>query len=284
MIANFGSTNIAMLVAKILKVKHRCVYCHTLSSQIKMDSATSKIVDRYHIIRRSIVLKMVTTFFCNSESTKQEIHEQEGIPLNRILVRPLLVNGINKKHFSLEEREMMISFVGRFAPSKGQQDLIQALPLIKAAGYSPKVVFCGDGNFKKECISLSMELKVKDQCEFLGSVELDKVYDFLSRSVLSVSCSRHEAFGLVNLESISVGTPVVTTGVDGISEIISDGINGTYYEVGNPKSLANKIIMLLSEKDYWKQLSDNGLQIFNDKFSLINNASTEADKYIQLFC
>jgi D-inositol-3-phosphate glycosyltransferase len=78
--------------------------------------------------------------------------------------------------------------------------------------------------------------------------------------------SRDEAFGLVALESIAVGTPVVASRVGGLAEIVRDGIDGFLVPPDDPKALAEKLAVLLSNRELRDQIGRNARQRFLDTF------------------
>ncbi len=111
------------------------------------------------------------------------------------------------------------------------------------------VVIGGDGNsqYDTELQRLSRELRIQDAVTFLGLVKQEELPRFYSAADVCVIPSYYESFGLVALESLACGTPVVATRV-GIAESVLHQ-NGTGYLVSNntPRRLAQKIALLLSK-------------------------------------
>ena len=279
-IANFASVNICMIASWLFGVKNRCVYLHTLSTQLYIDSGYG-FYQHFQRFRKILVLRLATHCFVNSNAMKENANLVYKICLSKIHIFNLLIKSI--KTIDKQRRNNQISFVGRFDPSKGQEDLIQALPIIVERGFNPYVVFLGNGPQLEKCKALAERLGVKQNCDFKGVVSLDEVYDVLQKSIVMVSGSRYEAYGLTNVESISVGTPVVTTGVDGIKEIIIDGLDGLHYNLGDYDDLANKIIVLLANQVKWHQLSQTAKLLFRECFSIEHNIPKHVDRYQELF-
>ena len=93
---------------------------------------------------------------------------------------------------------------------------------------------------------LSQELQIKDSVAFLGRIKQEEVPRFYSAADVCVVPSYYESFGLVALESLACGTPVVATKVGGTESIIRQGETGYVVPDNSPHRLANKIALLLS--------------------------------------
>ena len=277
--ANFGSVNISMIVGFLCRIRARIAWYHTTTEQIKLDN---KITFRSKLlnIRKRFVYKLTTHIFTNSDHTIDDCSKECGVPLKKIKKTLLLLNPPNI--VQQEKITNQICFVGRLAESKGQRDLIHALPKIAKKYSDTRVLFLGDGIIREELINLAKQHEVLEYCDFKGNVPIGDVYKILASSYISVSASRSEAFGLVNAESIAVGTPVITTGVGGISESIKDGINGFYFAPENHEQLADLIIKVFEDKMLYEKLSKNSIDFFNDKFSLEKNIGKTVEVYESL--
>jgi D-inositol-3-phosphate glycosyltransferase len=93
---------------------------------------------------------------------------------------------------------------------------------------------------------LTQELKIADSVIFQGTVEHERLPYFYSAADVCVIPSYYESFGLVALESIACGTPVVTTSVGDLENIIHQGENGYVVPDNDPRHLADKIALALS--------------------------------------
>jgi glycosyltransferase involved in cell wall biosynthesis len=90
---------------------------------------------------------------------------------------------------------------------------------------------------------------------------------------VSVIPSNSEAFGVVNLESLAMGTPVVASRVGGISEIVRDSIDGFLVPAGDAEALASKLGFLLSNPFLREQMGQNARKGFLERFELSRQAS-----------
>jgi D-inositol-3-phosphate glycosyltransferase len=143
-------------------------------------------------------------------------------------------------------------FVGRIEPLKGIDRLLQAMTYLQNGHGLRAVIIGGDGNSCDEVERLqrlSRELHIEDSVTFLGMIKHEKLPCFYSAATACVIPSYYESFGLVALESIACGTPVVATNVGALKSIIHQGETGYVVMDDTPRSLADKIALLLSSPD-----------------------------------
>jgi len=174
--------------------------------------------------------------------------------------------GVNMELFSLSDKaaarsllglgdEKVLLFVGRIDPLKGIDNLIQSLPLLKEN--HKLVVVGGDENSRKELEglkSLASGLGVLDKVDFCGLVKQEKLPVFYSAADVCVVPSYYESFGLVPLESLACGTPVIATAVGDLANIIKPGINGCIVADNSPQKLADAIALVLEKNDQGSKL------------------------------
>ncbi|MFC1929627.1 glycosyltransferase [Chloroflexota bacterium] len=141
-----------------------------------------------------------------------------------------------------------ILFVGRIDPLKGLDQLIKAMPYLQN-GLRPRLVIIGgDENSQSEMErlrALSRELKAQDSVAFLGTIKHEQLPDYYNAADLCVIPSYYESFGLVALESLACGTPVVATDVGELKNIIRQGETGYVVTDNTPGLLADKIAQVL---------------------------------------
>lgn len=147
--------------------------------------------------------------------------------------------------------EKIILFVGRIEPVKGIEQLLRALSYLKNRHGSRLVIIGGDDNSQHETeklLRLARELHIEDSVTFAGSVKQDELPCYYSAADVCVISSYYESFGLVALESLACGTPVVATDVGGSKSIIREGETGYVVADNEPHHLAEKIDLLLSKQ------------------------------------
>ena len=103
-----------------------------------------------------------------------------------------------------------------------------------------------------------------------------------SSAALVVAPSRSEALGMVNVEALAVGTPVVASAVGGIGEIVRDGVDGFLVPAENVNILGERIGRLLGDRTLWAAFSAQARQGFIDRFEMQTNIGRQADWYEDL--
>lgn len=151
------------------------------------------------------------------------------------------------------ETDRVALFVGRIDPIKGLDTLVNAIPLVS----NPRARFVfvgGELDDRGEAIGPLREiveaikvLGVGDRCLFLGSLPQDELPTYYSGADIVVVPSRYESFGLVAVEAMATGTPVVASRVGGLAYTIEDGVTGVLVKQGDVTELANAIDDLLTD-------------------------------------
>lgn len=233
-------------------------------------------------ILKKCFLNFVAAVICNSKFTRREILKLGLSPskvkviYNWVASLPRCnmnhLSGVLKK-FGLNEKNFILS-VGRLDDRhKGFSMLIQALGLLKNKGYDLTLAIAGKGRDKQLLMDYSIELGIKHHVRFLDSVSDTDLACLYEGCELFVLPSRLEGFGLVLLEAMSFGKPIVSTKVGGIPEVIENGINGILVDP-EPSALASGIEMLLSSPHLKKGFAERSREIVSEKFSLKNCYAT----------
>jgi len=143
-------------------------------------------------------------------------------------------------------------FVGRMDPLKGIDRLLMAMTYLEKQQGLRLVVIGGDDDSEAEMERLqrlSQRLHIQDSVTFAGPVRQEELPSYYSAAHVCVLPSYYESFGLVALESLACGTPVVAAGVGGIESIVRQGETGYVVEDNAPLRLADRIAALLSRPD-----------------------------------
>jgi D-inositol-3-phosphate glycosyltransferase len=174
---------------------------------------------------------------------------------------------------NIPPQHRMILFVGRIQPLKGIDILMKALAQVKQR--EPELVdqICvsvigGDPNPDSDIElaeferleTLRAELGIGDLVTFLGAKDQDTLVYYYAAAEMVVMPSHYESFGMVAIEAMACGTPVIASDVGGLTFSIEDGYNGYLVPGSDPQALANKIILLLKHPILRDQLSDQARQ------------------------
>jgi D-inositol-3-phosphate glycosyltransferase len=143
----------------------------------------------------------------------------------------------------------VVLFVGRVDPLKGIDRLLEAVPRLPDTRGLKLMLIGGDEQSESEIErlhQLARALGLKDSVTFLGLVKHQRMPYFYSAADVCVVPSHYESFGLVALESLACGTPVVATDVGDLKQIIRPGETGYVVANANPAQLAEKIALILA--------------------------------------
>ena len=266
-IANFGSVNICLIGGFLFGVKHRIAWNHTKSEQMIKDAQFGMFKLRLLQFRKMVITNLFATrVLTNSNDTRLDIVSYLKYPKNKIkVIYFLLPNIINDYKL---EKEKVITFVSRFSPSKGHRLFLEAVVLLSKKFPDYKYYLVGKGDTVEEVKGWVKELKIVNFVEFLGHKSQKEVYKILATSKLHVSASKDEAFGMINLESIALGTPIIAQEVGGIKEILENNVNGYFFNQNDSNDLYQKIAMILNDENLYERLRLGTKDVFENKFLL----------------
>lgn len=162
----------------------------------------------------------------------------------------------NRKKLGLKD-EFVIMTVARLEKVKGMEYLIGAVKDFK-------LLIIGDGSERKNLENLVKNLHLEDKVKFLGQISNEMMPEMLVVADCFVLPSVKEGFGIVILEAMAVGVPVIGTRVGGILDIIEDGKNGILVEPEDSKGISNAVLKIYSHPELAKLLIENARSGLNN--------------------
>ena len=166
--------------------------------------------------------------------------------------------------------DRMLLFVGRIEPLKGIEVLIRALSIIKQSDVLDEcphylVVIGGEESNGPQDMTAEMErlqalckeLCLDDVVVFIGKRDQDMLPYYYSAAEMVVMPSHYESFGLVALEAMACGTPVIASQVGGLAYLVEDGVTGYVVPDGDEVALAERITMLICKPELRLPMRDN---------------------------
>jgi len=155
-------------------------------------------------------------------------------------------------------------YVGRLTFQKDPQRLMRLCARLKESKPDLKVAIVGTGELEAEVKQLCQELNIQDTVQFLGfqSNPIKMVHD----SKAMILTSRWEGTPMCALEAMALGTPVVSTPSDGMTDLLDDGING--YLTDDDAVMAEKLLRIMNDPQHRTFLGENAKK----KFAEINDA------------
>ncbi len=188
----------------------------------------------------------------------------------------VLFNGIELGMFESapqRTREKVIFFLGRHEPRKGLNVLLDAMQ------HLPQDVVLWVASDGPETESLKEKTRDDSRVVWLGRISDEEKIDRLKRaSVFCAPSLRGESFGIVLIEAMASGAPVVSTNIDGYRNVATDGVNALLVEPGNASLLASSLARVLTDSRLAEQLATNGL-VRARQFSM----EALADEYLEVY-
>jgi len=253
-------------VGQALKVRWgvpHVIMFHTLG-EAKNRAHLSEQEPDYRIAGERIVAQGADRIICASQGERETLVNLYGVPPQRVALvpcgvdtdrfRPLSRPGARRR-LGLLLDEPLVLFVGRIEPLKGIDILLRAAAQLEAR--FRLLVVGGDGQDaerKAELRALAVALGIGEQVTFVDAVPHDRLPLYYGAADICVVPSYYESFGLVALEAMACGVPVVASGVGGLRETVQDGQTGYLVPWRCPEPFAERLELLLSNEPLRRSL------------------------------
>ena len=213
-----------------------------------------------------------------------------GVPLERIDVIPMPIDRDILESPAVESppasRALRLLFAGRLIERKGAEYAIRAVKLLNSRGIECNLTIVGDGHLRVDLDNLCDELDLGTLVHFSGMVPPAEVIDamrnsdvFLMPAVTDWKGER-EGFGMVIVEAMMSGLPVVATESGGIPDIIQDGVNGFLVGERDSESIAAAVAKLARNKDLAQRIRVAARERVLDRFHPDAIAARFEDVYL----
>lgn len=244
---------------------------HTLAFLKEIVLANNGTEHRSRLRAEQHLAHVSDSLISSSEQEKANLIDEYGIPSSKVR---LIYPGVNRKIFypsksrevyqemQCKEDDRILLYVGRIDPVKGLMTVIDALKLLRLREVplyeKLKLVVVGGGRKtvdltrSKEFIRIQRAIKEKNlsgKVQFLGSKKQDELRKYYSAADAFVFPSLYESFGLVALEALACGTPVVASRIGEMRSLVKEGKNGLSFSPGDPSSLSNALENFFSNED-----------------------------------
>lgn len=214
-----------------------------------------------------------------SKAIKMELVDDYGVEGDKIDV---IYNGIDPYNLKYvrdirEEfpADTLLLFVGRLTKQKGLEYLLSSLTMLK--GHDYKLLIAGEGSERMSLIKKAKELGVDSRVVFLGNVSEKRKLELLKGSDVFVSPSLWESFGIVVVEAMAAGLPILATNAGAISEVVGD--SGVTVNPRDPDALGRALVKLIGDEAFRKKLGRNAMRRFRANFT----TDSMAEKYVKFY-
>lgn len=251
-----------------------------------------RVVMSFHTAtrKRHFFLGSVDAVVCVSSYIQDKLrafNKKIAVPLTVIGNGIPITNEPDDEKFSLQRKRRyfptagfpLIGMVGAFF--KNQVELIDCIPLLKQAFPGIKVALVGDDSdpgLTGPILDRARQLGVTDSLFFTGAVQHERISDVYFDLDVSVSTFRNEGFGLVHLESLAAGTPVVVYDEGGQVDIFKGSAAGILVS-GGPESFAAAVSGLLHDHEHRFAMGRAGFRLLQSKWTV----QEMGRKYYDLF-
>jgi phosphatidyl-myo-inositol alpha-mannosyltransferase len=181
----------------------------------------------------------------------------------------IIPNGVDPSRFNpdnptvkeLADGTLNVLFVGRPDPRKGLEHLIRAMEIVRSRSrFGVRLVVVGDGP-KKAMYEAMVNPQHKDSVLFLGSVSRDQLPRYFSSAhVFCSPATGNESFGIVLLEAMASGLPVVASDIPGYRTVVANGEEGFLTKPGDHEAIARAILLLLNDAKHREEMGAKGRQ------------------------
>jgi len=192
---------------------------------------------------------------------------------NEIKVVPIGVDVNKFKPIKVDKNENTIFFLSvldKFHKYKGLDYLLNALKIVRRDICDVKLIIGGKGELINRYRRIVELLDLKNNVEFHGFIPNEKIVEYYNKCsifVLPSISSAQEGFGIVLLEALACGTPIVSTDIVGVAEDVKENNAGIIVPPRNPDALADAIIYLLENKDLARKMGENGRRLVEEKYT-----------------
>lgn len=208
-----------------------------------ISSPIMKLLDKY-------LVKYSDEILTNSMFTSQNIR--------RIYNRDSLViyPGVDTSKFKpMGEKENFIFSIGRLTKFKRMDLLLKVMVHLK--GKNIHLYLGGDGEEKNNLVSMSKKLEISDNVTFLGKISESQLNYYYSKAKVVIFPTQGEPFGIVPIEAMAAGTPVIAGKEGGVVESVKDGVTGYLIDLENINNLVMKIDNIFKDAYLCDQMSRN---------------------------
>lgn len=253
--------------ATVLADRCRCplvMTMHATEAGLYQGNVVSEFSRWRHRVERDLVGRAEATIVC-STAMRSELVERLGAADNRLAV---VGNGVHPQRWvtspvqrAAARQSLGISsapvlvLVGRLEHEKGAQDAIEAVARLSDRRPPPHLLLVGDGSRADDLVRQAADLGLGTQVHLLGRRGDADVAAVLGAADVALVPSRYEPFGLVALEAMAAGTPLVVSATGGLLDVVEDDVSGLVVPPADPVALAHAVARLLDDGDLRQRLS-----------------------------
>jgi glycogen(starch) synthase len=224
-----------------------------------------------------------------SNSMKGEVCGHFHVPSDKVDIIPNAIEAEKyavdvdrlgvRRRFGVWDHEKLVLYVGRLVPQKGIEYLIRAMPRVRGRFPESKFVIVGEGWMRGHLEWLADQAGQRGRVNFTGFISDSDLVALTKSADVMVVPSVYEPFGIVALEGMAAGVPVVASQVGGLAEVVEHEKTGVWAYPRSPESIAWGIERVLSDWGFRDWLVKNGHEAIKTRFSWAAVAKQTAEIY-----
>lgn len=208
-----------------------------------------------------------------SSDIEEKAHRYYGtkrqIDIVPLAVNPVEADGVNRVALGLDQERFVLVTVGRLIARKNLSELLNVFARMQSQIPSDLLIL-GDGPQRPALERRVHALGLTDRVRFLGRVGDKEKFQYLRASDLYISTALHEGFGIVFLEAMECGLPVICYDRGGQTDFLSDSRTGYVVSFGDTDTMVERCLLLCQDNERWKAVSDHNAayvkNFYADKF------------------
>jgi glycosyltransferase involved in cell wall biosynthesis len=221
--------------------------------------------------RRAAALRRADLVVSYSSSVDRHL-AANGLEHRRLVPFPATIAPKTGAGHSTRRR---VVFAGRLVREKGVEILIRAAREVDA-----EFVICGDGRLREPLSRLAQRTGVAGRVAFRGWLSSEQLAQELAdASLVAIPSIWPEPFGLVGIEALAAGRPVIASDTGGIGDWLDDGVSGLCVKPGDPHALARALNELLADPERQRTMGAAGRDAVNTRFSPARHVAAILDAY-----
>lgn len=237
---------------------------------------------------KSVIFSRVVKFILNRadrivaqssntrDNTIKYYNPSKEVAIIPLAFHPPAINKSSRSKLGLDKDSFYFITVGRLIKRKSIGTMLQAL-----AGISNKkirLLIVGDGPEMDYLKDTAKNLDLNDRVKFSGYINDEDKYSYLYNSDVFISSSLHEGFGIVFMEAMYIGLPIICTNHGGQVDFLKDNLNALLFDVGDVESCKKNMLKIYKDGNLYKNMSKNNKEKVKNFY-----AESVASEYIKIF-
>ncbi|WP_245683435.1 glycosyltransferase [Pseudotamlana agarivorans] len=250
-------------------------------------SAESKLKKRIFLFIEQFFKQFNSVLVASSESERQRgLKEVNYSSKNALLfnnsILPIKLNKNNPSQILDRLFDDYICTVGRPSFQKNIEMMIEVIHKLKQKNFNVNLVILGVGEYSPNIESVKNKIKkydLENNVLLIEWIDRNEIFKIIKRSKLYISTARYEGLPYSIIESLSLGKACVVTNSDGNRDLVEHNFNGFVVDNEDIDQMAEYIQTLYSDDILRMNFEKKALQLFENKFNMINNISKLEDLY-----